>query len=539
MAINLTPVAIGFNHPIGIDFHQPSGKVVMSVNYPNGMPYNFELVASDGTHTQFSAILGYTDEVKIATARDALGGFMPGELFTGTGVPGVIARISPDGSVVQPFWVTLPGENGLLRGGLHVDRTGVFGGDLIVVTTAGGVWRITSAGVPTQLARLDTHLEGVVTVPDDPAKYGPWSGRILAGAENQGRVYAIDAGGAFDFYELRINPEDIDIIPADENFFGVDFGGQAVQFAPASEFAGMVGDVLIAQELPGILWRVTWDGTNFQTEALAHVPQWEHVTFAPAVIEPPMFEYAAKLICGLQRDPDELRLTRGLYATAINVHNPQDEQVRFFKKLALTYPPDEQRPGKVLPIGFDELGPDDALEVDCVDIQRRFPELFEETRYIKGFVVIQSPASLDVTAVYTAAALDREGQVASQSGIDVEQIRERRKDRPAEPPDLIPVPDEMGSFCRRDETGLNLIVTVRNQGGSDAGASTTEVDFFQYGKISLPTGSLGVGTSTDLLFPIPLGCFDPNCEFRITVDVLNAVAESNEGNNSASGICIG
>jgi subtilase family serine protease len=67
----------------------------------------------------------------------------------------------------------------------------------------------------------------------------------------------------------------------------------------------------------------------------------------------------------------------------------------------------------------------------------------------------------------------------------------------------------------------------------------TEVDFIQHGKASLPVGGLGPGGSADLLFPIPAGCFDPDCEFRITVDVLNDVAESNEGNNMASGVCLG
>ena len=33
-----------------------------------------------------------------------------------------------------------------MRGSLYVDRTGVWGGDLIAVTTRGGVWRVTRDG---------------------------------------------------------------------------------------------------------------------------------------------------------------------------------------------------------------------------------------------------------------------------------------------------------------------------------------------------------------------------------------------------------
>jgi len=300
--ITLTPITTGFNNPIGIDHHEPTNKVVMSVNYSGGSPYNFELVAADGTRTQFSTVNGLTDEVKIATVRSGScqGGFTPGELFTGTGVAGQIARISSDGLTAQIPWVTLPGETGLMRGSLFQDRYCSFGGDLIVVTTDGNVWRVTSGGVRTLLASLGTHLEGVTTVPNDTAKYGPWAGKILAGAEGQGRIYTIDSNGVTAFYQLGINPEDFDIVPANENFFGVDFGGQTLWGAPASAFTGMVGDILIAQEFPGILWHVRWNGSSFEATEIARVTQWEHVTFSKAgIVEIPPAE-----ICGNGIDDD-------------------------------------------------------------------------------------------------------------------------------------------------------------------------------------------------------------------------------------------
>jgi subtilase family serine protease len=83
------------------------------------------------------------------------------------------------------------------------------------------------------------------------------------------------------------------------------------------------------------------------------------------------------------------------------------------------------------------------------------------------------------------------------------------------------------------------LVTVKNQGLGHAQGSTTQVDFFAHGQVSVPTPSLGPNASTDLLVDIPPGCFDPDCNFRITVDVDGVVAESNEGNNIADGICLG
>ncbi len=139
------------------------------------------------------------------------------------------------------------------------------------------------------------------------------------------------------------------------------------------------------------------------------------------------YEYAAKIVCGLQPESKDMRLIRGFYGTAINIHNPNPEGVKFFKKLALTYPPEEQRPGKIMPIGKHKLSDDAALEVDCMDIRRKlYPNGFPPPGYIKGFVIIQSDKSLDVTAVYTTASLDRKGNISNHSGIDVEQIRERQ-----------------------------------------------------------------------------------------------------------------
>ncbi len=281
--ITLTSIATGFNNPIGIDHHEPTGQVVLSVNYPNGLPSTFELVADDGTRTTFSTVTGLTDEVKVATVRSSpnQAGFVVGDVYTGSGDPGVIVRISADGQTVDNPWVTLPGEPGLLRGGLFQDRYGAFDGDLIVVTNTGGVWRVTSGGVPTQLANLGVHLEGVTTVPKD-VRYGPWSAKIVVGAEQQGLIHTIDAAGNTDTFELGIAPEDIEIIPAGENFIGIDHGSRSLMGAPASDFAGIVGDILIAQEIPGLLWHVRWDSASgtFQTEEVAQVGQWEHVTFS-------------------------------------------------------------------------------------------------------------------------------------------------------------------------------------------------------------------------------------------------------------------
>jgi subtilase family serine protease len=141
---------------------------------------------------------------------------------------------------------------------------------------------------------------------------------------------------------------------------------------------------------------------------------------------------------------------------------------------------------------------------------------------------------LDVTAVYTTGSLDEQDQLSGPPGIHVEQIRERRRADGPDLPDLVPLPGERG-FCEDDRISF----IVRNQGTGGAGPSTTTVDFGQYGTISLPTLPLGSGQQIPFQVPIPAGCRDPDCEFTITVDAGNVVAESDKGNNVAQGVCRG
>lgn len=118
-------------------------------------------------------------------------------------------------------------------------------------------------------------------------------------------------------------------------------------------------------------------------------------------------------------------LAKGFYGTTINIHNPGLSKVGFTKKLSLTFPPGHQQPGKVLPIAEDELQPDQSLAVDCNDISKRvFNGTFPEP-YVEGFVVIQSPQSLDITGVYTTATLNRKDKAQDHSSIHVEEIHER------------------------------------------------------------------------------------------------------------------
>lgn len=122
------------------------------------------------------------------------------------------------------------------------------------------------------------------------------------------------------------------------------------------------------------------------------------------------FQYAVKFICTANIPGTSQTTTSflpGSYQTAVNIHNPNNDTVRFRMKLALR--------GEISEFIGDGLKPDEAGHVDCSDIPKFGLHLIHG---FEGFLVIESTQSLDVVAVYTAG-----GQEVNS--IDVEYIRER------------------------------------------------------------------------------------------------------------------
>ena len=141
------------------------------------------------------------------------------------------------------------------------------------------------------------------------------------------------------------------------------------------------------------------------------------------------FSYAAQVTCGTDPPAGILRIVPGQYATAIHIQNPTDVPITFRKRLALTFPDKDfgsaQKPGLVSEWIQDTLEPGEALEVDCGEMPGEFFPGVGFPPYIQSLLVINSPRSLDVTAVYTTASIDQDGNLSVQS-IDVEEVRERR-----------------------------------------------------------------------------------------------------------------
>lgn len=236
------------------------------------------------------------------------------------------------------------------------------------------------------------------------------------------------------------------------------------------------------------------------------------------------YQYAVKFVCG---KADGRVAVKGNYRTAINLHNPSYRDVKFVFKVAIALP--NLKEGPITEFKSASLGADGAAEIDCPDIWRRLD--WNADRWAKGFVVIATDDELDVVGVYTATGPDRR-----TIALELERVEPRTHSTNTKV-DLLPAPDANGGFCRRRDN--NLIVTIRNQGSGVAAPSTTRIDFSTGSLVDVPTPMLAAGAQTDLIVPIPAGCFSPDCGFVIYADFFSVVGEIDEINNKATGVCIG
>jgi len=309
---------------IGIDYYPVQGDegLLISDNFwSSGNPCNFtRIFRANGQvlANQWSSVTGLPDEIKVVTAKSSVANFQQGDMFFGykpSNGDTRIGRICAGGSTADLAWAVLSGETSPVHGGLHIDQTGLFDHDLIVVTggdpgQGGSVWRIKSnpdhsSGTKTLFKTIfGAHLEGVITVPNEPTKYGPWAGKIITGDEshkdkfdqNDPVIYSIDDQGLVEEFHLGVAPEDFDIIQEDQALYCNDPSWRVIRKVPSWYFAEHVGDILVTQagEVTGdgilevgyaLLLILHWDAEqNRFFQKVIFPPQsamFEHVTFAP------------------------------------------------------------------------------------------------------------------------------------------------------------------------------------------------------------------------------------------------------------------
>ncbi len=112
--------------------------------------------------------------------------------------------------------------------------------------------------------------------------------------------------------------------------------------------------------------------------------------------------------------------------------------------------------------------------------------------------------------------------------------------------DLVPsvppgAPNNTTGFCINNE---KIGMVVKNLGRSAVNDVEVKVTFSFRGTTQTPppqTVSVPAGgaPSSLLEFAIPVGCFDSDCNFSITVDPDSKTSDMNRQNNTVDGVCIG
>jgi hypothetical protein len=290
-------VASGFILPTGVDYDPATNSLIVAVNGVGG-GNNFWRIATNGIVTPWSTVTQIVSEVKFAIVKQTASGFTNGQIYFDTSESfASIGRISTNGSSWTNNWATLFDNS--VQGGFYVDQSGVFDNDLIVVTGSSDgdgarVWQVKANGDATNLAFFpQQHFEGVVTITNDVARWGPWAGKILTGSEtgqlspNRNLIRAIDSGGSVSNFDLGIislgtrsdnaghddglSTEHFDIIPPNQDFYLVAEGtgladGQILKLSHIW-LTNYVGDLLITQGGRYVgepeMYIVHWNGSNF------------------------------------------------------------------------------------------------------------------------------------------------------------------------------------------------------------------------------------------------------------------------------------
>ncbi len=293
-------------------------------------------------------------------------------------------------------------------------------------------------------------------------------------------------------------------------------------------------------------------------------------TQVSAASRDPLFSYTAKWICNTPSvqsgfngtvvntgDAENIGLVPAEYKTDINVHNPGPGNISILKKFVLSLPESavQLKPG---PTAFIQTlaGPDVAFFITCDEIQKvlNLPPLHA----FKGFVILlTSVSTLDVVAEYSSEAFDFSPECPSPSfppfasincpeglTLDVEKISAVSTKAPALPNLLFPncalPPATNGAAtCLGNRPGF-IDVVVQNNGPAPSGPTLVRAS----GELIAPDQpilGLAPGATATVSYSISQCTFTPgpDCNFSLTVDPTNLVAESNEGDNTINAVIVG
>jgi hypothetical protein len=221
------------------------GSVYFGVN-------NLQLYSTDlnGKNVQHfgSPLPAGSGEVVIGVSL-GLGGFPTRDVYAGSeGSPNIYHYANAGG--VPTLFGTLP--TGIPRQ-IGFDTGGLFGGNMIVTTNVGDIYRFNASGTPTLLAKVGEDTEGIDFA---TSAWGPFAGFLAVASEGSGKLRLISPTGVITDTGIALALlESVNFVPLDlgasdnplEGLYVANFPVD-IQKADASAFAGLQGDAIVSQE---------------------------------------------------------------------------------------------------------------------------------------------------------------------------------------------------------------------------------------------------------------------------------------------------
>jgi hypothetical protein len=266
--------AIGQNNTIG--FAYVGNKFVGSVYEGTA---NFQLYQTNltgGNVTPFGTPMpnGNSGETVLGGSL-GLGGFPVGNVYASP-ASNVVYQYANSGGTPSVF-ATLPGGTVIRQ--IFFDPGSSFGGDMLVTTTSGTIYKINSSGTPTAFATTNQDSEGMDIATSNLGKY---AGDLLVTSEGTGTVWAVTPGGVVTPLSLLYNgnptnieeAETVSVVPLNlgvsgnplEGFYVANYP-ENVQMADAAQFAGLQGDIIVTSEdsVDSPVWLLTYNGDTAGT----------------------------------------------------------------------------------------------------------------------------------------------------------------------------------------------------------------------------------------------------------------------------------
>ena len=266
--------AVGQNNTIG--FTYAGNKFVGSVYFGGN---NLQLYSTDltgGSVAKFGSPLPTGGGEVVLAGSLGKGGFATGDVYA-SGADTNIYHYANSGGAPSLF-ATLPGEAGASRQ-IFFDPGSSFGGDMIVTTTSGRIYTVTSGGTVSQLANIGADTEGMDIA---SAAYGKYAGNLLVVSEGTGQVHSITPGGIVTtLLDSAHNPifvsvgETLSVVPLDfglsgdplEGFYVANYPSDIQKAGVVSEFAPYLGHAILTSEFGSnsTLWDLAYNGDLLDT----------------------------------------------------------------------------------------------------------------------------------------------------------------------------------------------------------------------------------------------------------------------------------